>query len=749
MSASAQRSSRQRNQTDKEADMMRNHPASGAARPGSLSRRGLLQAGAAAGGGLVLSLKLPFASREAAAADAGEFAPNAFIGIGGDGQVILTMPYVEMGQGTYTAIAMLIAEELEVDLKDVRLEHAPPNEKLYGNPLLAGVQATGGSTAVSAAWNPMRQAGATARIMLVAAAAKRWNVEPASCRAQGSEVLHAPTGRRLKYGELAADAARLPVPENVTLKHPADFKLIGTPAKRLDTPPKVNGTAIYGIDARPPGVKIATLAQSPVFGGRVKSVNDAAAKAVNGVRQIVRLDDAVAVVADHMGAARKGLAALAIEWDEGPHAGISTPDIAGELERATLNAGAVAQSIGDVDAAMARAVTKVEASYEVPFLAHASMEPMNCTAHVRPDGCEVWVGSQVVARVQAAAAKVTGLRLDKVVVHNHLIGGGFGRRLEVDGVARTVQIAQQVDGPVKVVWTREEDIQHDMYRPCFFDRMSAALDARGMPVAWNHRFAGSSILARWLPPAFKDGLDSDTTDGAINLVYALPNLRVEYSRVEPPGIPTAFWRSVGPSHNVFVTESFMDELAAAAKQDPVAYRRALLDRAPRAKAVLDLAAEKAGWGRVLPERAGRGVSIQFAFRTYMAQVAEVEVTQAGGVRVRRVVCAVDCGTVVNPDTVRAQVEGAIIFGITAALHGAITLKDGRVEQTNFDTYQMLRMNEAPAIEVHIVQSSEEPGGMGEPGTSAIVPAVANAIFAATGKRLRKLPVDTAALRQPA
>jgi isoquinoline 1-oxidoreductase beta subunit len=715
----------------------------------SLSRRGFLQIGAAAGGGLMLGVSLPFASGAAEAADADSFAPDAFIRIGGDGQIVLTMPYVEMGQGTYTSIPMLIAEELEVDLSQVRLEHAPPNDKLFGNPLLGGLQGTGGSTAIRAAWKPMRQAGATARTMLVSAAAMRWNVDPTSCRAQGGEVLHTSTGRRIKYGELAADAAQLPVPENVALKRPEEFKLIGTPAKRLDAAAKVNGTAIYGIDARPPGVKIATLAQSPVFGGRVRSVDDRAAKAVKGVRQIVRLDDAIAVVADHMGAARKGLAVLVIEWDEGPHAKLDTEEIVGELERATLNSGPVAQNIGNADKAMTSAATKVEATYQVPFLAHAAMEPMNCTVHVRKDGCEVWVGNQVIARAQAAAAATAGLPLDQVVVHNHLIGGGFGRRLEIDGVIRAVQIAQQVDGPVKVVWTREEDIQHDMYRPYFLDRMSAGLDAKGMPVAWNHRFAGSSILARWLPPAFNGGLDPDTTDGAIGLTYALPNMHVEYLRVEPPGIPTAFWRSVGPSHNVFVTESFMDELAAAAKQDPVAYRLALLGKSPRAEAVLNLAVEKAGWGRKLPERAGRGVSLQFVFGTYMAQVAEVEVSRDGAVRVRHVVCAVDCGTVVNPDTVRAQIEGAIIFGITAALYGEITLKDGRVAQANFDTYQILRMNEAPVIDVHIVQSRESPGGLGEPGTSAIVPAVTNAIFAATGKRLRKLPIDVTALKQPA
>jgi isoquinoline 1-oxidoreductase beta subunit len=710
-----------------------------------ISRRTFLLAAAAAGGGLMLSLRLPSAGRDAAAAGIDGFTPNAFIRIAADGQVVLIMPYVEMGQGTYTSIPMLIAEELEVDLKFVRLEHAPPNEKLYGNPLL-GVQATGNSNAIRGAWQPLRQAGAAARTMLVAAAAKRWSVNPASCRAQSGEVLHAATGRRIKYGELAADAARLPVPEGVALKRPEEFKLIGTPAKRLDTPAKVNGTAVYGIDARPPGVKIATLAQSPVFGGRVKRVDDAAAKAVKGVRQIVQLDDAVAVVADHMGAAKKGLAALTVEWDDGPHAKLDTQSIVGELEKATLNAGAVAQTIGDVDAAMAGAVTKVEASYQVPFLAHVTMEPMNCTVHVRRDGCEVWVGNQAIARAQAAAAKVTGLPLDKVVVHNHLIGGGFGRRLEADGVTRAVEIAKQVDGPVKVVWTREEDIQHDMYRPYWFDRLSAGLDDKGRPVAWKNRFAGSSVIARWLPPAFKDGLDPDTTEGAIDLVYDLRNFHVEYVRVEPPGIPTAFWRSVGPSHNVFVTESFIDEMAAAAKQDAVAYRRSLLDRSPRAKAVLDLAAEKAGWGQTLPKGSGRGVSLQFVFGSYLAQVAEVEVSQEGAVRVRRVVCAVDCGIAVNPDTVQAQIQSAIIFGITAALHGEITLKDGRVQQSNFDDYQMLRMNEAPAIEVHIVRNSEPPGGMGECGTSAIVPAVANAIFAATGKRLRKMPVDAATLK---
>jgi isoquinoline 1-oxidoreductase subunit beta len=708
-----------------------------------LSRRNFLINSAVAGGGLLVSLSLPFDQGRAVGTES--FAPNAFIRIGTDGQIVLTMPYVEMGQGTYTSIPMLIAEELEVSLKQVRLEHAPPNEKLYANPML-GIQATGNSNAIRGAWKPLREAGATARVMLIAAAAQRWDVDARSCHAHEGEVIHTSTWRKLKYGELAVAAAHMPVPKDVALKRAEDFKLIGTSAKRLDASGKVNGTTAYGMDARPPGVKIATLAQSPVFGGWLKSVDDTAAKAVKGVRQIVRLDDAVAVVADHMGAAKKGLEALKIEWDEGTHAGLGTQDVARELEQATHKAGAIAQNIGDADKAMANAATRVEASYHLPFLAHATMEPMNCTVHFRGTECEIWVGTQAIARVQAMAAKAAGLPVEKVTVHNHLIGGGFGRRLEADGAVRAVEIAKQVDGPVKVVWTREEDIQHDMYRPYWVDRIAAGLDKSGKPIAWINRFAGSSVIARWLPPAFKDGLDPDTTEGAIDLVYALPNFHVEYIRVEPPGIPTAFWRSVGPSHNVFVTESFIDELAAAAGQDAVTYRRALLDHNPRAKAVLDLAAEKASWSSPLPKGRGRGIALQYVFGSYLAQVAEVAVAKDGSVRVHRVVCAMDCGTVINPDTVQAQIQSGVMFGVTAALYGEITLKNGRVEQANFDTYQMLRINEAPAIEVHIVKSTEPPGGMGEAGTSGIVPAIGNAVFAATGKRLRKMPIDSNALK---
>jgi isoquinoline 1-oxidoreductase beta subunit len=709
----------------------------------NLSRRSFLINSAAAGGGFMLSLSLPLGTSHAAASEG--FTPNAFVKITADGQIVLTMPYVEMGQGTYTSIPMLIAEELEVSLTQIQLEHAPPNEKLYANPML-GVQATGNSNAIRGAWKPLREAGAAARIVLTEAAARRWGVEATECRAEAGEIIHTSSGRRLKYGDLAEDAARIPVPENVALKEPDAFKLIGTPAKRLDAAGKVDGSTVYGIDSRPAGVKIATLAQSPVFGGRLKRVDDSAAKAVKGVRQIVRLEDAVAVVADHMGAAKKGLEALSIEWDDGIHAAVDTQDVARELEQATLKTGSVAQNIGDAEKAIATAATRVEATYRLPFLAHAAMEPMNCTAHFRGDECEIWIGTQAIARVQQMAAKAAGLPVDKVIVHNHLSGGGFGRRLEADGAVRAVQIAMQVDGPVKVVWTREEDIQQDMYRPFWVDRVAGGLDKDGKPIAWINRFAGSSVIARWLPPAFKNGLDPDTTEGAIDLVYALPNLHVEYLQVEPPGIRTAFWRSVGPSHNVFVTESFIDELAVAAGQDAVAYRRALLEHNPRAKAVLNLAAEKAGWGAQLPEGRGRGVALQNVFGSYLAQVAEVEVANDGSVRVHRVVCAMDCGTVINPNTVEAQIQSGVMFGVTAALYGKITLKNGRVEQSNFDTYQMLRINEAPAVEVYVVKSSELPGGMGEAGTSGIVPAIANAVFAATGKRLREMPIDPDALK---
>ncbi len=711
----------------------------------AFSRRSFLRAGVAAGGGLILSVGLPALIGSAVAADADGFAPGAFIRIDRAGRVTLIIPQVEMGQGTYTSMPMLIAEELEVELQQIEIAHAPPDDKLYGNQLL-GFQATGGSTSVRAFWEPLRRAGATARSMLVSAAAQAWKVDPGSCRADKGEVIHAPTGRRLAYGALTERAAKLPVPDNVPLKNPDTFKLIGKPAKRLDTPDKVNGKAQYGIDVRPPGMKVATVAACPVLGGKLAGLDDSKAKAVKGVRQVVRLDNAVAVVADHMGAAKKGLAALDITWDPGANAKFSSADLTALHAQAVQRPGVVAMQDGDVAKATAGAARTFEAVYQLPLLAHATMEPMNCTVHVRPDGCDVWLGTQVLTRAQATAAEVTGLPLDKVQVHNHLLGGGFGRRLEIDSVTQAVQIARQVEGPVKVIWTREEDIQHDIYRPFYYDRMAAALDVGGAPVAFSHRVTGSSILARWLPAGFKNGLDGDAVEGAAG-PYSFPNVLVDYVRQEPPaGVTTTWWRGVGMTHNAFMVEGFIDELAAAAGKDPVAYRRALLAKAPRARAALDLAAEKAGWGRPMPAGSGRGVSVIFGFGSYLAQVAEVAVGNDGRVRVTRVVCAVDCGRIVNPDTAKAQMEGGIIFGITAALYGDITIKAGRIEQSNFDNYQMLRIDEAPAIEVHLIDSTEAPGGLGEPATSAIAPAVVNAIFQATGKRLRKLPADQTALK---
>ena len=546
----------------------------------------------------------------------------------------------------------------------------------------------------------------------------------------------------------ASSAATLTAPaaDKVVLKDPRDFKLIGTPAKRLDTPDKVNGKAEFGIDVKIPGMKIATVAACPVIGGKLARLDDSKAKSVKGVRQIVRLDNAVAVVADHMGAAKKGLAALDITWDGGANARFSSADLVSALDEASKRPGVVAKQAGDVAKAMAGAARTIEAVYQQPLLAHATMEPINCTVHVRPDGCDVWVGTQVISRAQATAAQVTGLPPEKVRVHNHLLGGGFGRRLDVDSITQAVQIARQVDGPVKIVWTREEDMQHDVYRPYYYDRLAAGLDQTGMPVAWSHRVTGSSILARWLPAGFRNGIDSDAVEGAAG-PYDFSNLLIDYVRQEPPaGLTTGWWRGVGMTHNAFMVEGFIDELAAAAGKDPVAYRRALLDKAPRARAVLDLAAEKAGWGQPMAAGKGRGVSVIFGFGTYVAQVAEVAVRPDGRVRVERVVCAVDCGRKVNPDTVKAQAEGGTIFGITATLYGEITLANGRVTQANFDTYQMLRLDEAPVIEVHLVDSTEAPGGMGEPATAAIAPAVVNAVFAATGKRLRKLPIDGTRLK---
>ncbi|MFZ2017253.1 MAG: molybdopterin cofactor-binding domain-containing protein, partial [Methyloceanibacter sp.] len=595
-----------------------------------LSRRTFLVTGAAAGGGLLLGVYLPRSIGAKAQTAAEAFAPNAFVRIRPDDSITLVMSQVEMGQGTYTSMSMLIAEELEVDLAKVSLEAAPPSDKLYANPLL-GFQATGGSTSVMGFWEPLRRAGATARVMLIQAAAAQWNVDPASCKVEKGDVV-SPTGERLNYGALVDAAAKLPVPDKVALKDPKDFTLIGTPAKRLDTPEKVTGNAKFGIDAMIPGMKFATVAACPVFGGKLRSVDDSKTMAIKGVRQVVKIDNAVAVVGDHMWAAKQGLAALDIEWDDGPNANVTTASIVEQMARASENEGVVARSDGDFAKAIPGAAKKIDAVYEMPFLAHAAMEPMNCTVHVTKDSCDIWVGIQVVSRAQATAAQVTGLSPDKVQVHNHLLGGGFGRRLDVDGITQAVALAKQVDGPVKIVWSREEDIQHDVYRPYYYDRFTAGFDAQDQLVAYHHRVTASSILARWAPPAFKNGLDEDAVNGAAKeFPYGIANILVDYVRDEPPGLTTGWWRGVGPTHNIFVVESFIDELAAATKKDPVEFRRSLLGEQPRVLGVLNLAAEKAGWGTKLPEGVGRGVSVQFAMGSYLSQIAEVEVSKEGEV----------------------------------------------------------------------------------------------------------------------
>ena len=707
---------------------------------GEFSRRSLLTAGLA--GGFLLAFHLPVraANEPVQLPDAtdGKFAPNAFIRIDRSGQTTLIMPQVEMGQGVYTSIPMILAEELDADFSKVNLEHAPPSDKLYGNPLF-GIQATGNSNSVRAWWKPLRTAGASARAMLVQAAARQWQVDPASCTTANSVVMHKASGRQLSYGALALGASSEMPPKDVPLKEPKDFVLIGKPLKRLDTPDKVNGKVVYGIDVMLPDMKFATLKTCPVFGGRVARVDDSAARKIPGVHKIVVLDDLVAVVGDHMWAAKQGLDALVVDWDEGPNARISWRDIWQDLRVASEKDGVVATSRGDIAKGLATG-DKLEASYELPFLAHATMEPVNATVHLKPDSCEIWTGTQVIARVQSEAAKAAGLPVEKVIANNHLLGGGFGRKLEPDMVVAAVRIAKHVDGPLKVLWTREEDIQHDVYRPVYRDTIAATL-SDGKIVGWKYRVSGSSIMARWFPPGFQKGIDIDAVDSAIDMPYDIPNFHVEYVRAEPPAVPTGFWRGVGPNNNVFAIECFMDELARKAGKDPVEFRRSMLGTQPRFLAALNLAAEKSNWGQPLPPRVGRGVCLQPSFASFIATVVEAEVDEQGEVHLRRVISAVDTGIAVNPDTIKAQLEGGLIFGLTAALYGEITIAKGRVQQSNFNDYRMLRIDQAPKIEIHLIRSGEAPGGIGETGATAGSPALRNAIYAATGVALRRLPID--------
>lgn len=676
---------------------------------------------------------------EGAPPSAGPFAPNAFLRIDKAGKVTLIIPQVEMGQGVFTSLAMMIAEELDADWDNVHVEAAPPNEKLYANPML-GVQATGNSNSIRAFWLPMRKAAAGARQLLIGAAAKQWAVDPASCATENGEVIHAASGRKLSYGALA-ERANGTAPADPPLKAVKDFKLIGKATKRLDTPTKVNGKEVYGIDVMLPGLKFATIAASPTFGGKVRHVDDSAAKKIPGVQQVVVLDDMVAVVGDHMWAAKKGLDSCKIDWDAGPNGHVDSDLIWNRIRAASDGAALVAKAAGDADKALG-AGEKIEARYEVPFLAHATMEPMNCTVRLTPGACELWLGTQIAARVQSTAAATAKVPLDKVIVHNQIIGGGFGRRLEPDMVVKAIRVAQHVDGPVKVVWTREEDIQHDLYRPVYHDRVTATMKD-GRIDGWHYRVTGSSVVARWLPPAFtgNHNIDFDTVDSAADIPYAIPNLKVDVVRHEPPGVPTGFWRGVGPNNNVFAIESFMDELAEKAGVDPVEFRRRHLAKTPRLLAALNLAADKAGWGKPLPPGHGRGVSAQISFASFIVTIAEVEVGEDGNVRLNRFTTAVDTGTVVNPDTVIAQLQGGMIFGATAALFGEITIADGRVRQSNFHDYRMLRINETPQIDVHLIPSMEPPGGIGETGVTTAPAAIRNAIYAATGVPLRRLPID--------
>jgi len=705
----------------------------------AISRRSLLGGGLA--GGFLLAFHLPTygASEPAQGGKKGKFAPNAFIRIDPAGRTTLVMPQVEMGQGVYTSVAMILAEELDADYQQVVLEHAPPNDKLYGNPVF-GIQVTGNSNSIRAFWKPLREAGAAARAMLIQAAAQRWKVDPASCTAADGQVRHIGSGRKAGFGTLVGAASKLAAPKDPPLKDPKNFTLIGKSLKRLDTAHKVDGGVVYGIDVMLPGMKFATLAASPVFGGKVGHVDPGPANRIPGVRKVVVLDDMVAVVGDHMWAAKQGLQALDISWNEGANAAVSSADIWQDLRKASEGSGAVAKKTGDVEKALSQG-EKYEAAYELPFLAHATMEPLNCTVQLKPDSCEIWLGTQVISRVQGTVAQLTGLPLEKVSVHNHLIGGGFGRRLEPDMALSAVRVAQHLDGePVKVVWTREEDIQHDVYRPAYRDTIAATLSG-GRVAALKYKVTGSSVIARWLPPAFQHGIDIDAIDCAVDMPYDIAHLHVEYVRAEPPAVPTGFWRGVGPNNNVFAIECFMDELAKKAGKDSIAFRRAMLGKSPRLLAALDLVAEKSSWGQPLPARTGRGVSVQPAFGSFIATVVEAEVDAQGEVHLRRVTSAVDTGIAVNPDTIVAQLQGGLIFGLTAALYGEVTVKNGRVQQSNFNDYRMLRIDQVPPIEVYVIKSGEAPGGIGETGATAGPPALRNAIYAATGIALRRLPID--------
>jgi isoquinoline 1-oxidoreductase beta subunit len=704
----------------------------------NLSRRGFLRTGALAGGGLVLGVYLP---QLAADEKATTFAPNAFVRVGADESVTVIANHSEMGQGIYTGLAMIVAEELDADWSKVRVEAAPVDPAY--NHALFGIQVTGGSTSTWTEWERLRKAGAAARAMLIAAAAETWKVDAAACRAENGEVVHADSKQRLSYGRLVEKAARRTPPKAVTLKDPKDFKLIGKPTKRLDTPEKVNGTGVFGLDVKLPNMLVACVARPPVFGGKVKTFNAEKAKAVPGVRHVVEIERGVAVVADGFWPAKRGREVLEVAWDEGPLATLDSKAQREQYADLAKQDGAVARKEGDVAAALGKAAKTFDAVYSLPYLAHAPMEPLNCLADVRADGCDVWTGTQFQTVDRASAAKDAGMKPEQVRVHTTLLGGGFGRRAAPDShfVREAVQISKAVKAPVKVVWTREDDIRGGYYRPSSYHSLSAGLDAGGNPSAWRHRIVCQSFIAGtpFEDAVIKGGVDDTSVEGAKDIPYDIPNLLVDWKQVRG-GVPTLWWRSVGHTHNAFVVETFLDELAHAAGKDSFEYRRALLRKQGRHKRVLEMVAEKAGWEKPPPEGRGRGIAVHESFGSFVAQVAEVSVSREGRVKVHRVVCAIDCGPVVNPDSIRAQMESGIAFGLSAALFGEITFEKGRVKQRNFHDYPVLRMNEMPAVETYIVPSTDKMGGVGEVGVPPIAPAVANALFAVTGKRIRRLPI---------
>ena len=714
-------------------------------------RRRFLQTAAVVGGALVIGFHLPQGGRRALSADSGKpFVPNAFLRIGSDDSVTVLVKHAEMGQGVSTALPMLVAEDLEADWNTIQFEFAPVDPAY--NHTVYGIQMTGGSTSIANSYEQMRKAGAAAKAMLLEAAAETWSVPATECRAEKGVILHEKSERSARYGELAEKAAQLPPPAEVTLKDPKDFKFVGTPVKRLDARSKVTGSPIYGLDATLPGASTAVVARAPSFGAKLKSFDAVAAKAVPGVEQVLEVPSGVAVVADTFWSAQKGREALKTEWEGGETR--SSADLSAEYQELATKPGAVAHTAGDAEKALADAAKTVEAEFSVPYLAHAAMEPLNCLVRIQDGQCDIWTGTQFQTMDRMVAAQVAELPPEQVFIHTQMLGGGFGRRANKDSdfVREAVAVCKAVGGgPVKTVWTREDDMRGGYYRPMYLHKVRAGIDAEGNATAWHHRIVGQSIAAgtAFEEAMVKDGVDVTSVEGVADLAYAVPNLHVEYHKTENP-VPVLWWRSVGHSHTAFATESIVDELAHLAGQNPVAYRLALLKDKPRHRGVLELAAKKAGCVKPLESkdgiRRGRGVAVHESFHSFAAEVVEVSVRPNGHFKVDRVVCAIDCGRVVNPDTVAAQMESAIAFGLAAVLHSELTLKDGMVEQDNFNAYQVLRMSEMPVVEVHIVASEAEPTGVGEPGTPPIAPAVANALFAATGKRVRRLPVETDELK---